>query len=53
MIMVLGMGDDLTVPNVCQLIFLIKITSIGLDHVALLGPDLASIARSTEAAHEN
>ena len=39
-----GMGGRLDSTNVCQPV-LTAITSIGLDHVALLGPDLASIAR--------
>ena len=43
-IMEVGMGGRLDSTNVCQPV-LTAITSIGLDHVALLGPDLASIAR--------
>lgn len=43
-IMEVGMGGRLDSTNVCQPV-LTTITSIGLDHVALLGPDLASIAR--------
>ena len=40
-IMEVGMGGRLDSTNVCQPV-LTAITSIGLDHVALLGPDLAS-----------
>lgn len=43
-IMEVGMGGRLDSTNVCQPI-LTAITTIGLDHVALLGPDVASIAR--------
>ena len=43
-IMEVGMGGRLDSTNVCQSI-LTAITTIGLDHVALLGPDVASIAR--------
>ena len=43
-ILEVGMGGRLDSTNVCQPI-LTAITTIGLDHVALLGPDLASIAR--------
>ena len=43
-IMEVGMGGRLDSTNVCQHI-LTAITTIGLDHVALLGPDVASIAR--------
>ena len=43
-IMEVGMGGRLDSTNVCQPV-LTAITSIGLDHVALIGPDLASIAR--------
>ena len=43
-VMEVGMGGRLDSTNVCQPI-LTAITTIGLDHVALLGPDLASIAR--------
>ena len=43
-IMEVGMGGTTDSTNVCQPV-LTAITSIGLDHVALLGPDLASIAR--------
>ena len=43
-IMEVGMGGRLDSTNICQPV-LTAITSIGLDHVALLGPDLASIAR--------
>lgn len=43
-IMEVGMGGRLDSTNICQPV-LTTITSIGLDHVALLGPDLASIAR--------
>ena len=43
-IMEVGMGGRLDSTNVCQPV-LTAITSIGLDHVALLGSDLASIAR--------
>lgn len=43
-IMEVGMGGRLDSTNVCQPILTV-ITTIGLDHVALLGPDVASIAR--------
>ena len=43
-IMEVGMGGRLDSTNVCQPI-LTAITTIGLDHVAHLGPDVASIAR--------
>ena len=43
-IMEVGMGGRLDSTNVCQPI-LTAITTIGLDHVALFGPDVASIAR--------
>ena len=43
-VMEVGMGGRLDSTNVCQPI-LTAITTIGLDHVALLGQDLASIAR--------
>ena len=43
-IMEVGMGGRLDSTNVCQPI-LTAITTIGLDHVTLLGPDVASIAR--------
>lgn len=43
-IMEVGMGGRLDSTNVCHPI-LTAITTIGLDHVALLGPDVASIAR--------
>ena len=43
-VMEVGMGGRLDSTNVCQPI-LTAITTIGLDHVTLLGPDLSSIAR--------
>ena len=43
-VMEVGMGGRLDSTNVCQPI-LTAITTIGLDHVKLLGPDLSSIAR--------
>ena len=43
-ILEVGMGGRLDSTNVCQPM-LTAITTIGLDHVALLGPDLASIAQ--------